>query len=271
MDHYQTLGVERTATADEIKRAYRKLASKFHPDREGGDTTQFQRIEEAYRTLSDDSARARYDSGDQQFFDQNAGFGFFRQNFTGIDDFFAQFTNSKHNQSKVYTCTVAVTLEQVAGGLNEALHLQTPTGTKIVQISVPKGVEHGQQIRYSGIMPDGWLQVRFLLQPHSRFTREGINLHSVVNVSVFDLILGCIVHVFTLTGKKLEVEIKPRTKPNTQMRLIGHGLEKSDLVGDHIILLSAYIPDTISESTIDAIRQEQKIQKEFTNEQQSRN
>lgn len=256
MDHYQTLGVAKNATPDEIKKAYRKLASQNHPDK-GGNTAKFQEIQTAYDILSDSDKRQQYDNPQSQFGNFHGGFqeGFPR----GFADFFNQFNQRQHNRSKIYSCTIAVSLEQVALGSSENVHIQTPTGPRIFQINIPKGVETNQQIRYEGILEDGWLQVRFVVHPHPKFERHGLDLHTRWPVSVFDLILGTTITVDTITGKTLEVTIKPHFNPTSKIRLQGYGLETPNGSGDQYVLITPTIPDKISPELLELLERERTI------------
>jgi curved DNA-binding protein len=251
MEYYQILGVSKSATPDEIKQAYRRLASKHHPDK-GGSKEKFQKIQEAYATLGDADKRAAYDNPQPQMNPFNFGAGF-----NPFEDIFAQFARQHQQQQRIYTVTVFVTLEQVAGGSTEVIQVNTPAGLKTFNVQIPRAIEDGQSIRYDGLMPDGPLQVTFRIHPHKEFNRRGLNIYSTIDVSVFDLILGTSVSVNTIDGKTLEVNIPPRTKPGMSLRLNNKGMSSSNgHIGDHFILLNAHIPDIISTELIEAIQQE---------------
>ena len=251
MDYYNILGVTKTATQQEIKQAYRRLASKHHPDR-GGDTAEFQKIEEAYRTLSDDEKRHQYDNPNlhQNF----AGFPFANGNINIFEEMFNQF--NRQRQQRIYTVTVFITLEQVASGGMETINVNTPAGGKTFQISVPKGIEDGQKINYENLMPDGILQIMFRIHPHLKFERRRLDLISTKELSVIDLILGTTISFTTIYNQTLEITIHPRTKPGSNLRIPGKGLEASNQRGDQYLLITALIPDTISTELISALEQE---------------
>lgn len=255
MDYYGILGVDRKATPDEIKRAYRRLAAQHHPDR-GGDTAKFQEIQQAYDVLSDAEKRAQYDNPRPQGhnFPFGAGGGPFGNPF---DDIINQFMR-QHRQA-IYGTTVAVTLEQVAQNRTVDIYLNTPQGSKMVQITVPPGIESGQQIRYEGIIPEALLQVTFVVQPHPEFERRGLDLYCTKNVNVFDIILGTSITVGTIMGTQLEVRVPPRFRPGTNLRIPGKGLPAGGQVGDQYVLIQAQIPDNISPDLLDRIAQEQSV------------
>jgi DnaJ-class molecular chaperone len=265
MDYYKALGVAKDATQQEIKQSYRRLASKHHPDR-GGSTEEFQKIEEAYRTLSDEDKRRQYDNpspfgGGGMPGGKPGGFEF---NFGGpgfnnpFEDIFRQFNQPRQ---RVYTVTIFVTLEKVAQGAIETIQVQTPAGPKTFQITIPRGIEDGQRINYEHLMADGVLQIMFRIHRDHRFERRGLDLYSTVEISVIDLILGTTISVTTINDQKLEVVIKPNTKPGAQLRIPNHGLESSNGHGDQYVLISATIPDTISTELLTALQQERNKNK----------
>jgi curved DNA-binding protein len=257
MDYYKILGVAKTATQQEIKQAYRKMAAKHHPDR-GGSTEEFQKIEEAYRTLSDVEKRKQFDMPNPFGGAQGGGHPGFEFNFGGagfnpFEDIFKQFNQPRQ---RVYTVTIFVTLEKVALGAIETIQVQTPAGVKTFQITIPKGIEDGQRINYEQLMADGVLQIMFRIKPDPRFERRGLDLYSTVEISVFDLILGTTISIKTIYDQSLDVTIKPNTKPGSQLRIPNHGLDSPNGHGDQYILTSAVIPDTISKELLTALQHE---------------
>ena len=153
MSHYDTLGVAESATADEIKRAYRKLASQHHPDK-GGDTAMFQKVEEAYRILSDPQKRQEYDNPAPQFHNFSGAPGGFSFNMNGFDfgDIFGQMFNQQRQQphqprQQVYRTSIGISLEQSYFGGEHNIQLQTPTGNKMLKIDIPKGIHNGMQVK----------------------------------------------------------------------------------------------------------------------------
>jgi len=251
MNPYNVLGVQDNATSDEIKNAYRKLASKHHPDR-GGDTKKFQEIQQAYDILTDESKRAEYyKSQNQGNFNSSQHFG--RNPF---EDLINQFTRAT-NQN-IYTVTVFVTLEQVAAGSNESVHLNTPQGPKLIQIQVPQGIEDGTQVRYDGLIQNGWLQILFRIHRHQKFERSNLDLQIIHEVNVFELILGTKIIVTDILNRQIEVNIPSNTKPGSRLRISKHGLTRSGITGDLYVLITPVIPDKISEELLNLIKLEMK-------------
>ena len=262
MDHYNTLGVSKTATPDEIKKAYRKLASQHHPDK-GGDKAKFQDIQAAYDTLSNPDKRQQYDNPMPQGFHNQGGMpqGFehiFSQMFGGGNPF-DPFNQRRQPQQQVFRTSVGVTLEQAYHGGEQILKLQTPTNVHAVTIQIPKGIQNGNQMKIDKVIDGASLIVDFRVDPHLKYDRQGNDLICNHSISVLDLIIGTTFEFTTLSGKTLEVTVKPKTQPYIQLKLAGQGMPiyNTSGYGDQIILLKPFIPDTIDEQVINSIRQQQ--------------
>lgn len=256
MNYYNILGIQPNASAEDIKKAYRSLAAKHHPDR-GGDTAKFQEIQKAYEILSDPQKRAQYDNPHSQM----GGMGGFNFDFggpAGFNPFEEMFRQFNRGRQKIYTVSVFVTLDQVARGEKHNIHVQTPEGPKIFTIDIPKGIDDGGQVRYEGLMPDGSLQIQFRIHKHPVFDRRGFDLYTTKNVNVFDIILGTKINLVDIYNNNVEINIVPKTKPGSTLRIPGHGLEAQHARGDLYILIQAEIPDTISNQVITALKIEQK-------------
>lgn len=264
MDYYQTLGVNRNASQDEIKKAYRKLASKHHPDK-GGDKQKFQEIEEAYRTLGDDQKRAEYDNPQIHINSShfNQGFGGFG---SGIhDDIFAQmfggragpFNRQRVRRNKNVNIVVKMTLKEILTGKNVVGSIKLPSGRdQTIQITIPPGVETGDAIKYSGLgdnsiegIPSGDLIVQIHEEPDPVFRREGSNIFIDQTISVFDAILGTKVKITTLESSVIELSIPAGTKIGTVFSCNGYGLpyKNSKKRGNLFIKINVSIPQNISD------------------------
>jgi len=266
MDYYNTLGVDRNASPDEIKKAYRKLAAQHHPDK-GGDTATFQKIQEAYDTLSDPQKKQQHDNpnpfGGGGFPGGFGGFGGapggFHFNVNGFDmnDVFGQMFGGpfgqRQPQKPQYKTTIWVTLEQVYNGGEQTLQFNTNGKNSTVKIQIPKGVENGGTLRYDNLIQDSILIVEFRVHPHNKFERNGVDLISEYEINVLDLIVGTTFKFTTLGGKTLDVTVKPKTQPNSMLRVGGEGLPRQQGYGDQLIVLKPYIPDIIDQSIIDSI------------------
>lgn len=264
MDHYSTLGVGKNATPDDIKKSYRKLASKHHPDK-GGDTAIFQQIQTAYDTLVDPNKRQQYDNPMPQGFTQTGsgqmppGFEhIFSQMFGGGNPFdpFAQ--HRQQPQQQVFRTTINISLEQAYYGGEQILKLQTPTNVHAITIQIPKGIQNGNQMRIDKVMDGASLVVDFKVENHLKYDRQGNDLICNHPISVLDLIIGTSFEFVTLSGKTLEVTVKPKTQPYIQLKLAGQGMpiHNTTRYGDQIILLKSFMPDIIDEQIINSINQQ---------------
>jgi curved DNA-binding protein len=251
MDHYATLGVAKTATTDEIKKAYRKLASQHHPDK-GGDKAKFQEIQSAYDVLGDTEKRKQYDNPAQPFQFQDFGG-------VNINDVFSQIFGSQHGprsmHKQMYRTQIDISLLDAYNGTNKMLELNLMNGKKIIDITVPRGVNQGDQLRFDNVINNGVLVATFNIMPDLRFERRGHDLYCNQSISVLDLLAGTDFIFKTIAGKELNVSIKPKTQPYVSVRLAGYGMPiiNNTAHGDQYILLKPYIPDNIHQDIIDSI------------------
>ena len=259
-DYYAALGVPKTATADDIKRAFRRLASQHHPDK-GGDTQKFQAIQQAYATLSDDQKRAEYDNPRPQF----SGF----QGHPGgvnINDIFGQMFGQQFGQQHQHPrrshvrMTLWISLLDVATGGKRTVSLGTQAGVSAVEIEIPLGINDGDNVQYEGIGPGGSdLVVQFKITPDRTWQRDGLNLAQEVRIDIWDLILGGDLTIDTLTGKTLSTRVPARTQPGTVLRLKSQGLrDRAGHTGDIMVRVQAQIPENIAPEIIDAIQKHQE-------------
>jgi DnaJ-class molecular chaperone len=259
-DHYATLGVSKTATADDIKRAFRKLASQHHPDK-GGDTQKFQAIQQAYATLGDDQKRAEYDNPRPQF-------GGFHGHPGGvnINDIFGQMFGQQFGQQHQHPrrshvrMTLWITLLDVATGGRRTVSLGTQAGVSAVEIDIPLGINDGDNVQYEGIGPGGSdLVVQFRISPDPKWTRQDLNLIMEIKMDIWNLILGGELTIDTIIGKTLSAQIPARTQPGTSLRLRGQGLkDRQGRVGDIMVRVQAQIPENIPPEIINAIQKYQE-------------
>lgn len=272
MDYYSTLGLQRGASDAEIKKAYRSMAMKHHPDR-GGDEKKFKEISQAYEFLTDPQKKSIIDMGGDP--NQQQGGGFHHQggnpfefhfntgNFQDFNDIFG-FGRRPQRRNASFNVNIEVTLEDILTGKDINAEVGMPGGRKkIVNISIPPGIEHGQQIRYQGMgdnsMPDaqpGDLLVNVIIRPHNRFRREGSNLIYDTSVTVWDAILGTNIEITSLDNKKLSITIPPGSQPDTILSCRGEGLPhmQTRLRGNLLIRVGVTIPKNLNADQIDKIR-----------------
>jgi len=226
-NYYSTLGVSESAGADEIKKAYRTLANKHHPDK-GGDQAKFKDISVAYEHLSDPQKKAEYDQrrqfGDQPQFHFNTGGGGF--------DPFAQMFGAGHpfgdifghnrggpqvRRNKDLNIQCQVTLLDAFIGKQVEANFKLPSGrNQNAVINIPPGINHGETIRYNGLGDDsvaglarGNLNVTVLIMPDPTFARHGDDLYTTVHINPIEAMIGCKKTIKTLTGDNMDLHIRP--------------------------------------------------------------
>lgn len=282
IDYYKVLGVERTATQQDIRKAYRKMAKRYHPDINKDDPTakeRFQEINEANEVLGDPEKRKKYDEYGENWrhaeefeaqrrqysnsangrggydFGGFGGFGDFSGsagNSSGFSDFFEQLFGSglrgaKNNRGDDISATLTLSLREAA-----VTHQQTFTvGGEKIRITVPAGITDGQRIKLKGrgaASPDGTvrgdLYITFRIEPDSTFTLHGNDLYATVTVSLYTMLLGGEAVVPTLTGNA-KVNIKAGTQPDSKLRLRGKGFpvyRQNGKYGDLIITVKVTLP-----------------------------
>ena len=252
-DHYATLGVPKTASADEIKRAYRKLASQHHPDK-GGDVKKFQEIEQAYRVLSDAQQREQYDN-------PNPFSGFHgAQNMHGFDfdsifDIFG--TRFRQQRPQYVRCHLTISLEDSARGGRRQVSVATHAGNNTIEIEIPVGINDGDNIQYQGIAPGGLdLIVIFRVLADNRWHRQNDTLICERHLTIWDLILGTDIQITDILNNQLVLTVPPNTQPGTVLRMRGRGMpNRMNGRGDLLVRIQAHIPDQINPAILDAIKQ----------------
>jgi DnaJ-class molecular chaperone len=268
MDYYATLGLKRGASAEEIKKAYRSLAMKHHPDR-GGDEKKFKEISQAYDFLTDPEKKKIIDlggdpnGGPQSGFDGGSPFEFHFGS-GNFEDVLRGFGFGGFNQrqqprrNKSVSVSVQVTLEEVLTGKDFNAEIAVPGGKrKTINISIPPGVETGQQVRYRGMgddsitgVPPGDLLVNVFVQEHPTFVRNQDSIICERSVPVWDALLGTEISILSLDGKKFNVGIPAGTQPGTVLSCKGEGLPRvhSNHRGDLLIRIKVEIPKNLTES-----------------------
>ena len=238
-DYYQTLGVSEGASPDEIKKAYRSLANKHHPDK-GGDQARFKDISVAYENLSDPQKKAEYDQqrmygGGQQFhfntgnpfqggFDPFGGQGPF-------GDIFAHMRGAQMRRNRDLNIQCTVTFLDSFNGKQLEANYRLPSGrNQNVVINVPPGVTHGDTIRYSGLgddsipgAPRGNLNVTILVQPDPNYERRGDDLYQWVDLTAIEAMIGVKKKVQSLSGTTLDLDIRAGVEHGAEFASHGNG------------------------------------------------
>lgn len=278
MTHYATLGVSETATQDEIKKAYRKLASQHHPDK-GGDTAKFQEIEAAYRTIGDPAQREQYDHerrnpgggfrfnvngqdvhgmppGMEDIFRQ-FGFGF------GGHPFGQQFRQPQPRRNKDLQVNVPVSLASTLQEQKYTVSIQTTKGTREnVEITIPRGADHGTRIKYPNLgdnffdsLDRGDLYVTVAIQPHQNFDVSGLDLYTTKSIDCLTAMMGGDLEVEGLDGSKFVLAVPPGTQPNQSLRIKGQGLWslQDSTRGNLLVRIEITVPRNLSQEQLELV------------------
>ena len=263
-DYYKILGVNRNASDAEIKKAYRKLAMKNHPDHAKGDKAaeeRFKKISEAYAVLSDKQKRQEYDTFGSEGFHQRFSkedifrgfdindilkeFGFGGGDFFGGQGGGARFTfgsqtpfgggRSRPQAQRMSGADIvyelSLTLAEAAFGTIKEITLKTQGAPERITVKIPKGMTTGNKLRLAGKGnpgpyggPRGDLYIQAKLLDDPVFSVEGQDLVTYREIKLTDALLGTTISVPTLEEKQYHLKIPPGIKNGTRMRLAGHGL-----------------------------------------------
>lgn len=275
-DPYKVLGVAKTATQDEIKKAYRKLAKKLHPDLHPGDSgkqAEFQAVSAAYDLLGDPEKRRQFDAGEidasgqerpeRNFYHQYAGGnegrrydpGTGQEGFEDMSDLFSDlfgrrgsggYRQSFDARGQDLRYNLEVDFLDVARGGKHAVTM--PDGKRL-DISIPKGLREGQTLRLRGKGgsghgkgPAGDALVTISIRPHPVFQREGDDIEVELPISFDEAVLGAKVEVPTIDGP-VSMSIPKGASSGRRLRLKGKGIAKSGGgAGDQIVRLRIDIP-----------------------------
>ncbi len=278
-DYYGILGVERSATPDEIKRAYRKLARRYHPDvsKEPDAEERFKEVSEAYEVLRDPEKRAAYDrlgsgwhAGDEFTPPPDWKAGPFGFDAAGFSDFFEslfggarggfRFDEAFHRPGPRHAGELHIELDEAARGATRTITIEMPVADargqiriqpRTFNVRIPAGVTDGQQIRLAdGDAGDIRLDVR--IRPHPLFRLEGRDIHLNLPLAPWEAALGARVKVPTL-GAEVEVRVPPGIQSGGRLRLKGRGLPGTP-PGDQYLTVRIVNPPVDDQAAIELYR-----------------
>ncbi|KUF07459.1 DnaJ C-terminal domain-containing protein [Leucobacter sp. G161] len=293
-DFYRMLGVSKDVDDAELKKVYRKLARKYHPDSNPGDAAaeaKFKEISEAYSVLSDKEQRAEYDQiramgaggarftaggqGGQGFEDvfggmfggghggRNTQYGF--QQGGGYDDLFNMFGGGARGPQKGRDVNATTTIDFETAVSGDTVTLQTSNGN--VKVKIPAGVSNGQKIRLRGKgepgpggTPAGDLMLTVTVRKHPVFERDGLNLKLKLPVTFTEATLGATVEVPTLGGETVRLRVQPGTPSGRVMRVKGRGVKTSKGTGDLLAEVQVAVPSHLSAEAREALEAFQQVE-----------
>ncbi len=275
-DYYKILGVNKNATDEELKKAYRKLAMKYHPDHTKGDKAaedKFKSVNEAYAVLSDKEKRKQYDTYGSEDFHQrfsqedifrNFDFGeiFKEFGFGGGRGGGVRFTfggqAGQHRAQPVkgsdLVYELPLTLQEVYSGASKSVAFDRSGRSERMSVKIPKGMTDGKKLRIAGKGdpspfggPAGDLLIQARILPDPVFRAEGRDIHLDREIRLTEAILGTRLSIPTLDGKELSLKIPAGTRHGTKMRLAGHGLPamKGDARGDLYVTVLVAVPRSL--------------------------
>lgn len=258
MNHYKTLGIDQSASSEDVKQAYRRLAKEHHPD-VGGNSETFRQITEAYEILSDPSKRAQYDNPQPQ--------GFRASNFRSdqeFQDIFAEMWQQRYQKNRDITIAANVTLADTITGKEMIAVYRLHSGREeSVTINIPPGANDGNVVRFGGFGDDsikgayrGDLYIKIRVIGQQDWSREGDDLYTVLRVNALDMITGTEEIVKTLDGKSVKLTIPQGTKNNTKFAITEYGVPNPKTLrrGKLVVRVEAEIPATKSEKILEKIR-----------------
>lgn len=275
---YETLGVPKGASDEEIKRAYRKLAAQHHPDKQGGNTAKFQEIQSAYETLSDPVKRQQHDNPNpfQHFGHQGPNGSHFEFHFGGAgpEDIFAQFfqgfpgghpfqRQQQPRRNKDLRVQLGVSLASTLEEQKKTISVQTTKGDRYnVDVNIPRGVSNGTTIKYSQMgdnmfdtLTRGDLYVIINVENDNRFELHGINLITNLDIDSIDAMTGSEKIVRGIDGREYSIKIPQGCQYGTKFGLQGQGLYQmnSNIRGDLIVNVVVKTP-MLNEQQLNMLR-----------------
>ena len=278
MNHYETLGVAKTATPEEIKSAYRKLAKAHHPDL-GGDTAKFQEITEAYETLSDPQKRAYYDHqgsrphpGAQAHpgnpFENDFVFNHVFHDIFG-DQFAHVFTQQRVQRNRNLRIVLEMDLLETLEEQIKIFDIRLSNGKEGMEVKIPAGIGDGQVISIKGKgdnefpnVPRGNLEIAVKVRPHDRFQRQDNNILCDMTIDCFEAILGTDVELDCPSGKRISLRIPAGTQHGTVFGITDEGFPTYPKFtrGKLLVRINTLIPKNLTPDQIILVKEIQKKQ-----------
>lgn len=270
-DYYKTLGVNDNASDEEIKKAYRSLAMKHHPDR-GGDQAIFKDISAAYDTLGDSRKRSEYDQmrrGGPQVNFRSSGFHDFNDVFgqspfgAHFQDIFGRQSRMPRNRDLNIQCRISL-LDSYQGKQLEATYTLPSGKNQNVVINLPPGVATGDVIKYAELgddsfphAPRGNLNVTVIVEPDHEFKREGNDLYTFIKINPIEAMIGCKKKVKMITGQIKDLSLNPGTQHGTEFAISNGGFQdphRPQLRGRFVTIVEIETPAIVDPAIVSRLR-----------------
>lgn len=266
-DYYSILGVSRNASQEEIKKAYRKLAMKHHPDR-GGDAAMSAKINEAYTVLGDPEKRQQYDNPQPEFHFRTSGFG----SGDPFEDIFAQAfgfggpQRRRQARNRDIKLQYTIDLQDCFTGRGITLSYNLPSGrTETIDVKIPPGAKDGDVVQFEGYgddtrkdIPRGKLILQIRIRKDPNWAINGHDIHTEKTISVWDLVLGTDLEIDTPEGKIINLKVPQGSQNGTTFSVTGHGIPNSrnpNRRGKLFVKIVGKIPKIQDGKTLEKIRE----------------
>lgn len=272
-NYYDVLGVNEDASNDQIKKAFKDIAKKEHPDR-GGDEAKFKEANEAYDTLKDTKKRQEYDTI-RKFGQPGTGGNFSFRSGTSFgedvfEDFFSGFGfgNSPNVRTRTFrsrpvanksvNVRMAVSIKEAMNNMEKTISYRLPSGKEeFATVTIPAGVQHGVTFKYKGMgddsienVPRGDLLVQMSVLDSDGYTRRGNDLYTEKTISCFDAIRGCGIELKELNNNILKITVPAGTQPGTLLNVKGKGMpihKTLNIRGNLFVKIMVLIPQLSAE------------------------
>jgi molecular chaperone DnaJ len=298
-DYYAVLGVKKDAPEAEIKKAYRKLAQRYHPDANPGDASaegRFKEISQAYEVLKDEKKRKQYDQMREMLESGFVGFGSFPrgsrrirvEDFGDLGDLFSRSgyaggfedlfgglfgQGGGGRKGSDIERQATISFRDALEGTTLNMPINDGAGTRNLKVRIPPGVNDGDRIRLAGKggpAPAGGqpgdLFVRVTVTPHPFFGRRGQDLTIKLPITITEAALGADVDVPTLNGATVKLKIPPGTQPGKTFRVRGRGGSADGTKGDLLVTIDVAVPTHLSEESRELLEKLHEMQRESPRE-----
>ena len=272
MNYYEILGVNKTASSEQIKQAYKKLAKEHHPDL-GGDSKKFAEINAAYDVLKDSQKRDEYDISLEQKYNSFSNFENFDINVFN-DIFEHAFRDYRVHSNKDINIVLNVSLSDVFADSTIQVNYKTSSEkNETIDVLIPAGIKTGDIIKFKGLgddtnskLPRGNLNIKIQVNEEPTWKRNNNDLWQKQTVNVFDLLLGCVIIITTPEGSKVKLNIPKGSAPASVFSIAKYGIPDrvSKVRGNVYIQLETFVPNI---DNIQILEQLSSIQKSIYNKE----